>query len=139
MRLLLDTHALLWWLTDDDRLGRAIRDRIEDPGNDVVVSVVSLWEIVVKVRVGKLEADIGQIVDEVRRSGFTRLDVGTAHLVALGGLAMHHRDPFDHLLMAQAIAEDLVFVSDDRNVPRYPVQSVTCSDTQGALPQTPPG
>ena len=128
MRLLLDTHALLWWLADDGRLGREARDRIEDPGNDVFVSVASLWEIVVKVRVGKLEADIERIVDEVRRSGFTRLDIGTSHLVALAGLAMHHRDPFDHLLIAQAVAEGLVFVSDDRNVSRYSVQLVRCSE-----------
>ena len=69
MRLLLDTHALLWWLADDDRLGPRARGLIEDPGNDVFVSVASLWEAVVKARVGKLEADIGAIVDAVGREG----------------------------------------------------------------------
>ena len=65
MKLLLDTHALLWWLADDDRLGTRARALIEDPANDVLVSVASLWEIVVKVRVGKLEADVGEVAAAV--------------------------------------------------------------------------
>jgi PIN domain nuclease of toxin-antitoxin system len=128
MRLLLDTHALLWWLADDDQLGPRARELIEDPGNDVLVSVVSLWEIVVKVRVGKLEADIQEVADIVTRDGFALLDISTAHLVTLAKLPMHHRDPFDHLLMAQAIEEDATFVSQDRNASRYKVRLVTCSD-----------
>ncbi len=129
MRLLLDTHALLWWLADDDRLGARARELIEDPGNDVIVSVVSLWEIVVKVRVGRLEADIREIADVVQREGFVRLDISTAHLLALTGLPVYHRDPFDHLLIAQATAEGATFISEDRNTPDYPVQFVTCSDS----------
>ena len=128
MRLLLDTHALLWWLADDDQLGPRARELIEDPGNDVLVSVVSLWEIVVKVRVGKLEADIREVADIVTREGFALLDISTAHLVTLARLPMHHRDPFDHLLMAQAIEEDATFISEDRNASRYKVRLVTCSD-----------
>jgi PIN domain nuclease of toxin-antitoxin system len=128
MRLLLDTHALLWWLSDDDRLGQRARDLIEDPANDVLVSIVSLWEIVVKARVGKLEADLREIVNEVGRPGFELVGVTTPHLLALAELPMHHRDPFDHLLIAQAIVEDAVFVSEDRNAPRYSVRLVTCSD-----------
>ena len=128
MRLLLDTHALLWWLADDDRLGPQARELIEDPGNDVLVSVVSLWEIVVKLRVGKLEADIKELVEAVGREGFACLDISTAHLPTLAELPMHHRDPFDHLLIAQAIAEDMVFLSEDRNTARYQVRFVTCSD-----------
>ena len=128
MRLLLDTHALLWWLADDDRLGPRARELIEDPGNDVLISVVSLSEIVVKVRVGKLEADIREVADTVPSEGFTLLDISTAHLLTLARLPMHHRDPFDHLLMAHAIEEDATFISEDRNTSLYPVQSVTCSD-----------
>ncbi len=129
MRLLLDTRALLWWLADDDQLGSRARELIEDPGNDVLVSVVSLWEIVVKLRVGKLEADVREVADAVPREGFARLDISTAHLLTLARLPMHHRDPFDHLLIAQAIEEDATFVSEDRNVSRDPVRLVTCSDT----------
>jgi len=128
MRLLLDTHALLWWLADDDQLGPQARELIADPGNDVLVSVVSLWEIVVKVRAGKLEADISEVADAVPREGFALLDISTAHLLTLARLPMHHRDPFDHLLMAQAIEEDATFISEDRNASRYKVRLVTCSD-----------
>ncbi len=128
MRLLLDTHALLWWLADDDQLGPQARGLIEDPVNDILVSVVSLWEIVVKVRIGKLEADIGEVVDAIPREGFALLDISTAHLLTLARLPMHHRDPFDHLLIAQAIEEDATLISEDRNANRYPVRLVTCSD-----------
>lgn len=130
MRLLLDTHALLWWLADSDPLGHRARALIADPGNDVLVSVASLWEIVVKVRIGKLQADIAEIDAALARDRFMRLDIRPAHLAVLGGLPMHpdHRDPFDHLLVAQAISEDATFVSEDRHAPRYPVRLVTCSD-----------
>lgn len=130
MRLLLDTHALLWWLGDDDALGRQARALIADPGNAVLVSAASLWEIVAKVRVGKLDADIAEIADAIERDGFTWLNIRPTHLAVLAGLPMHpeHRDPFDYMLIAQAIAEDATFVSEDRNVPRYPARSVPCSD-----------
>jgi len=128
VRLLLDTHALLWWLADDRRLGARVRDLIEDPSNDVLVSVVSLWEIVIKARVGKLQADVKEIAEAIRREGIILLDIGIAHLMTLTRLQMHHRDPFDHLLIAQAMAEDAVLISDDRNAPRYDVRCFGCSD-----------
>jgi PIN domain nuclease of toxin-antitoxin system len=128
VKLLLDTHALLWWLADDDRLGTRARALIEDPINDVLVSLASLWEIVVKVRVGKLEADVEEVAAAVDRDGFALLGIGVAHLTALATLPARHRDPFDHLLIAQAIAEDAIFVSDDRHVPDYPVKLAPCSD-----------
>jgi PIN domain nuclease of toxin-antitoxin system len=127
MKFLLDTHALLWWLADDDQLGGKAREVVADPANDILISMVSLWEIAVKVRIGKLQADIEEIMSAVQREGFTMLDVGMAHLLALAGLPMHHRDPFDHLLIAQAITEDATFMSEDRNAARYPVRTVTCS------------
>jgi PIN domain nuclease of toxin-antitoxin system len=129
MKFLLDTHALLWWLADDSQLGRQARELVEDPGNDVLVSMVSLWEIAVKTRIGKLQADIKEITDAVRHEGFTFLHIGVPHLLALAELPMHHRDPFDHLLIAQAITEDATFISEDRNTTRYPVRMVTCSGT----------
>lgn len=128
MRLLLDTHALLWWLNDDEKLGGRARGLIGDPANDVLVSAVSLWEITVKLRIGKLDADIAEILGVLPDQGFQRLDIADAHLVALAALPIHHRDPFDHLLMAQAIAEDAYFVSEDQNVPLYGVSFVTCSN-----------
>lgn len=128
MKLLLDTRALLWWLSDDKRLGAHPRALIEDPGNDVLVSVVSLWEIAVKVRIGKLEADVAEIASVIEDEGLTLVAIGVPHLLALLGLPKHHRDPFDHLLMAQAIVEDAAFVSGDRFNLRYPVQVVGCAD-----------
>ena len=128
MRLLLDTHALLWWLNDDEKLGDRVRGLIGDPANDVLVSAVSLWEITVKLRIGKLDADIAEILDILPDQGFQRLDITDGHLVALAALPTHHRDPFDHLLMAQAIAEEAHFVSEDQNVPFYDVPFLTCSD-----------
>jgi PIN domain nuclease of toxin-antitoxin system len=104
MKVLLDTHALLWWLADDDRLGPRARALIADPGNDILVSAALLWEIVVKRRVGKLEAEIGEVVAACERDGFFLLPIALAHLQTLAALPVHHRDPFDHLLIAQAIA-----------------------------------
>lgn len=129
MRLLLDTHSLLWWLADDDALGVAARALLEDPANDIFVSSVSLWEIVVKVRVGKLTADIGEIVKATEAQGFNLLNIEADHLIGLAALPVHHRDPFDHLLMAQAIAEDLVFLTEDAAASAYPVKIMTCRDT----------
>ena len=128
MRLLLDTHALLWWLNDDEKLGNHARRLIGDPENDVLVSAVSLWEITVKLRIGKLDADIEEIVAILPDQGFDRLDITDAHLIALSALPLHHRDPFDHLLMAQAVAEGAHFVSQDQNVALYGIPFVTCSD-----------
>jgi PIN domain nuclease of toxin-antitoxin system len=128
VKLLLDTHALLWWLADDARLGERARALIEDPANDVLVSVASLWEIVVKVRVGKLEADVAQVAAASEAGGFALLGIGVAHLTAVASLPARHRDPFDHLLVAQAFAEDADFLSDDRHAPLYPIRSVPCSE-----------
>lgn len=133
MRLLLDTHALLWWLSDDPRLQQRARTLIADPDNTILTSAVSLWEIVVKVRIGKLEADIDAIVKTIEQQGFTPLPIDPSHLATLAGLQRlpDHRDPFDHLLIAQAIAEGATLASEDRNMPRYPVLLLACSDAPG--------
>ena len=102
---------------------------IENPGNAVFVSIASLWEIAVKVRIGKLEADIVEIVDTVSNGGFTVLNIGFLHLAALVTLqrSADHNDPFDHLLVAQAIVEGASLVSDDRKLRRYPITLVEAS------------
>lgn len=133
MKFLLDTHALLWWLADDDRLGTRARALIEDPTNDVLVSVASFWEIVVKVRVGKLEAEIEEVAATVEQNGFALLGISVAHLATLTALPARHRDPFDHLLLAQAMVEDAAFVSEDRHVPHYPARFVRCSDAPSPI------
>jgi PIN domain nuclease of toxin-antitoxin system len=127
VKLLLDTHTLLWWLADDERLGPQARSMIADPDNDVMVSVASLWEIVVKQRVGKLEADITVIEQALLRGGLQRLAITPAHLAVLTGLPGHHRDPFDHLLIAQATSEGATILSDDRMMRLYSAPVQACS------------
>jgi PIN domain nuclease of toxin-antitoxin system len=127
VKLLLDTHALLWGLAGDDRLGANTRDLIVDPGNQVLISIVSLWEIAVKIRVGKLEADVAEIAKAAADEGIELLGISLAHLETLKRLPFHHRDPFDHLLIAQAMTEGADFVSDDRNVGLYEVRCIPCA------------
>ncbi len=127
MRLLLDTHVLLWWFDDDRRLKRA-HDLIADPANAVSVSIVSLWEIAIKSRLGKLKADVATTERQRLHDGFDLLDVRVGHIAALAALPDHHRDPFDHLLIAQAQVEGLIFVTADRNAARYPIETIVCAD-----------
>jgi len=129
MKLLLDTHVLIWWLDDKPALSQYVTALIADPSNDVLVSVVSLWEIVIKVRVGKMRLDINTVVAEIAGQGFGSLGIKLAHLAALTSLPRHHRDPFDHLLIAQALAEGATFVSNDQCVRLYPILSLACSAT----------
>ena len=131
MRFLLDTHAVLWWLSDDRRLGEQARDVIENPANDIIVSVASLWEIVVKVRVGKLQADISEVIRALEAQAFDFLPIQPIHLQKLAELPLHHRDPFDHLLIAQAFAENATFMTEDQHAPLYAVTFIRCSDTNG--------
>ncbi len=132
MKFLLDTHALLWWLSDDAALGAKARDIIADPANDILVSVVSLWEIVVKVRVGKLQADIKDISAAVETEGFELLGISPGHLLRLAKLPRHHKDPFDHLLIAQAVTEGATFVSEDQHISKYAVSLLNCTDAPSA-------
>lgn len=127
MKILLDTHALLWWLTDSDRLGNEARNLVADPANDILVSTASFWEIAVKIRVGRLRADLDEIMTAVSSEGFTLLEIAPSHYRTLMTLPVHHRDPFDHLLIAQAIAEKAVFLSEDGRVSAYPVRVMRCS------------
>lgn len=132
MKLLLDTHALLWWLADDPRVGPRARDLIADPENEALVSVVALWEVVIKQRVGKLNVDCDKIIRTVQRTGLHLLGIRPEHLRALAGLPSFHRDPFDHLLIAQTVAERAVFISNDGRAPMYPVQVIRCSGPEHA-------
>lgn len=127
MKVLLDTHALLWWLSDSDKLGPAAREIIADPAHDILVSIVSLWEIAIKIRIGKLDADINEITDAIPAEGFTLLPIVPQHLKVLMGLPIHHRDPFDHLLMAQALSEQASFLSSDTQMGHYSIERISCS------------
>ena len=100
---------------------------IQDPSNNVLVSIASLWEIAIKQHIGKLQADVLAVAASVERSSAVVLPINLLHLATLLGLPRHHRDPFDHLLIAQAIAENATLMSEDRWMPSYPVPVVSCS------------
>jgi len=121
LRLLLDTHVLLWSLHRPEALSRQALELLSDSANEVLASAVSLWEMAIKKRAGKMEVDLGLVMAGVAEQGFMRLGVEDRHLQTLLGLPFHHRDPFDHLLIAQAIAEDAAFVTRDRAAARYPI------------------
>ena len=118
MRLLLDTHVLLWWLADDKRLGKAARREIAAAGNAVYVSAVSAWEISIKRALGKLDAP--ESLDEtIDQAGFEKLDITFVHGEQAGLLPPHHNDPIDRMLVVQSRMEELVLVTDDKVFASY--------------------
>lgn len=118
MRLLLDTHVYLWAVTDDPKLGDVSRRRIMN-ATDVYVSSASIWEISIKVGLGKLEANVDSLVWEIEASGFIELPVKAAHAARVRHLPDIHRDPFDRILIAQALCEPLYLLSADAQVAKY--------------------
>lgn len=120
MHLLLDTHVVLWALTDNARLSIAARDAIADGDNLVFVSAVSAWEITIKRSLGKLRAP-DDLVDQLRAAHFDPLHLTVEHALAVGELPDLHRDPFDRMLVAQARVETLTIVTADPQVLRYEV------------------
>lgn len=120
MRLLLDTHALLWWMARLPRLGVAARAAIDSPASDVHVSAVTASEIAIKKALGKLTAP-DDLQEQVISNGFTELRLTIAHGLAMGELPLHHKDPFDRMLIAQARVEGLTLVTSDRAMSDYDV------------------
>ena len=124
MHLLLDTHTFLWWLSGDDALSVAARTAIADEGNGIFVSAASAWEITTKHRIGKL-AGVAAIVSDLDRTiadqGFIGLPISIRHAQVAGGLPGPHRDPFDRMLIAQAMLENLLLVSNERPFDAYGV------------------
>ncbi|MDG4753605.1 type II toxin-antitoxin system VapC family toxin [Micromonospora sp. WMMD718] len=119
MTLLLDTHVALWAITGDATLGVEFLDRLRhDP--DVFLSPVSLWEITIKQQAGKLSGP-PDLAERVRDMGFRELPVTHDHAITAGRLPPHHRDPFDRMLVAQAITEDLTLATRDASIPLYEV------------------
>jgi len=126
-RLLLDTHAFLWWMTADPRLAEAARDQIEDGETYVAISAAVIWEISIKRARGKLDAPPGleeQLGAHLETQGFAPLPIRLEHAFRAGALPPHHRDPFDRMLVAQAQLEGLTIVTRDRNIPRYEVPTL---------------
>ena len=124
MKLLLDTHVLLWWVQDNLRLGPKARGLIADRRNDIAISIASPWEMSVKHRIGKLAESGAITMDWLEQNAFTVVPLRASHLKVLETLPLHHRDPFDHLILAQAIAEGMTIVTDDALIARYNVSCI---------------
>jgi len=125
LRLLLDTHALLWSFSDEENLSRKAREAVKDYANDIYVSAASAWEIATKFRIGKLPQAapfVYTLEESLRKLRFKELAVTIGHAQRAGLLAGEHNDPFDRLLIAQAQAENLLLVSNEKLFDSYGVQ-----------------
>lgn len=127
MRVLLDTHAFLWWILDAAELSKRAKRTIASPANECLFSAASCWEIAIKASTGKLDIDgtIERFVPHhLALNGFRELPVDIGHAAGVARLPFHHRDPFDRLLVSQALAEDLAIVSADPVFRRYGVRRI---------------
>ena len=121
MNLLIDTHVLLWYLIDDSQLSVSSIRKIENPSNNIYVSIASLWEIAIKINIGKLDLYIPfkKLQKEVLNNNFTILPIEFTHTVQLSKLEPIHRDPFDRILISQALVENLTIISKDTTFSAY--------------------
>ena len=127
MRLLLDTHVFLWWILDDPQLSARARRLIADPGNEVLFSAASAWEIAVKTALGRLSLPQRPqrfIPRQLAINGFQPLSIRLEHALRVYGLPDHHRDPFDRLLITQGIEDRLTILTADPQFAKYPVRVV---------------
>ncbi len=124
MKLLLDTHAFLWWIGNDDRLSDVARAAISDANNDVFFSAVSAWEMAIKTRSGKLSIHSelsGLLTKHLGRNAFAVMPISLTHALQISKLPHIHRDPFDRMLVAQAQVEKVSLVSKDPEIKKYAV------------------
>lgn len=126
MRLLLDTHALVWWFNDPSQLSKRADSIIANTQNTVLVSAAVAWELSIKVNLGKLNALslITDLSERLEREGFTEIPIGVAQAIRAGLLPLHHRDPFDRLLVAQAQDLGIPILSADTSLDRYDIKRV---------------
>ena len=124
MRLLLDTRVLLWWFANDPLLGKSARAGISDPGSTVYVSAATVWEISIKRALGKLEAP-SDLLRQIELHRFEPLSMTASHAHTAGALPRHHDDPFDRMLVAQAMIEDLTLLTGDARMGLYGVGVLT--------------
>ena len=129
MNLLLDTHVLLWWLSNNPRLGKQSKAQIRDPDAMVWISSASVWEIGIKQALGRLEWDGSEdaLQVEMEQSGFRSLEIGFQHAWKASALPLHHSDPFDRMLIAQAQCEGLTLMTVDSAIRAYDVPTLDAS------------
>jgi len=113
VKLLLDSHAFLWWLAEDPKLKAKARQAVADPTSIVHVSAATVWELSIKAALGKLDLDGADLVEEIAENGFVELPMTARHSLATATLPRHHDDPFDRMLIAQARIEGLTVVTRD--------------------------
>ena len=125
MKLLLDTHIFLWWADHPEKLSQAALSALQDEANELILSVASVWEMQIKIQLGKLKLSLPPkdlIKNQQETNALNVLPVTLAQVLALDALPFHHKDPFDRLLMAQSIEEDLTLVSADSQFTAYSVK-----------------
>ena len=124
MKLLLDTQSLIWWLNDDPKLGPRTRSLIAAAQSEVLISVVSFWEVSIKHRIGKFDERGSELMHESQSSGFEIVEIEPEHLTALETFVAKpgHKDPFDHLILIQAKAKGAILVTSDRQLCGYDVR-----------------
>jgi PIN domain nuclease of toxin-antitoxin system len=124
VRLLLDTHAYLWWLQDAPRLSTAAREALSEPESLVFVSAASIWEIAIKEALGRIDPGDADLVAEIGANGFVELPIAARHAREAGALPRHHEDPFDRMLVAQARLEGLTCVTRDASLVAYDIATI---------------
>ncbi|MEH2348760.1 MAG: type II toxin-antitoxin system VapC family toxin [Nostoc sp.] len=123
MRLLLDTHTFIWYVTDNSRLSNQVVALINDENNEILLSIASLWEIAIKQNLGKLSFNQSFeifITQQLNLNDFSLLDIKITHITVVATLPLHHRDPFDRILIAQSIVENIPLLSADKIFDAYP-------------------
>lgn len=125
MRILLDTHILYWWLYDTTRLSTSTKNLLAD-AEAIFVSSATIWEIAIKIRLGKLNADVDQVIAQIEDRELLPLPVNFTHAKRVANLELHHNDPFDRLLIAQALSEPLHLLTADAKLKPYSNELVIC-------------
>ncbi len=126
MRILLDTHTLLWHYENNDSLSLSVKNSINDSANQLFISVASIWEVSIKTSLGKLklETSISEIIAGYAETGTTVLSISLQHAVETSSLPWHHRDPFDRMLVAQARLEDITIATCDERIRQYDIRTI---------------
>jgi PIN domain nuclease of toxin-antitoxin system len=127
MQALLDTNAFLWFISGSDRLSNTARDYMADFNNDLLLSTASLWEIAIKTSLGKLEllSPFDQLFpSHLEKNSIDVLSIELDHIFAITNLEFHHRDPFDRLIIAQGITEQIPIITSDATFPKYPIEVI---------------
>jgi PIN domain nuclease of toxin-antitoxin system len=125
MKLLLDTHIFIWWADQPEKLSNAVLSALEDEANELLLSVASVWEMQIKIQLGKLKLRLplkALVKNQQETNDLTVSPVTLTHVLAVGDLPFHHKDPFDRLLIAQSIQEDLTLVTADSQFSAYSVK-----------------